>query len=217
MNRMVHKPNRIEPIRHEYNQIASEYDSRWYSYIKATLNATLKRLDIIASDRLLDVGCGTASLFQTMFMKHTSIEMLGVDLSTEMLKIAHNKLGDKATFLAAEAQSLPFGSGSFDIVISCNSFHYWRRPEQCLSEIGRVLKPGGRIVITDWCDDFVTCQFGDFFLRTFNRAHFKTYRAREFDRLLRVAGFGNISIERYKINWYWGLMTVKAQINAVEQ
>jgi ubiquinone/menaquinone biosynthesis C-methylase UbiE len=161
----------------------------------------------------LDIGCGTASLFQAILAEYPSVELVGVDLSTEMLKVAHKKLGDQAVFLAAQAQSLPFPSKSFDVVVSCNAFHYWREPEECLSEIARVLKPNGRIVITDWCDDYVACRLCNFLLRIFSRTHFKTYGRVECGRLLRVTGFRNVQIERYKINWLWGLMTARGQVH----
>lgn len=200
-----------DPIERKYSHVSPDYDSRWSFYIQATIRETLKRLDLQDSDRLLDIGCGTASLFQAIVPKYPSVELVGVDLSPAMLKVAHKKLGDQAVFLAAQAQSLPLPSRSFDIVVSCNAFHYWRRPEECLSEAARVLKPNGTIVITDWCDDYIACRFCNFFLRIFSRAHFKTYGRRECERLFRFAGFRKIRIERYKINWLWGLMTAKGE------
>ncbi len=212
MDRIIHRTGSGDPIERKYSRIAPEYDSRWSFYIQATLGETVKRLDLQTSNRLLDIGCGTASLFQAILAEYLSVELVGVDLSAAMLRVAHKKLGDhRAVFLAAQAKSLPFATRSFDIVVSCNAFHYWREPEECLAEIARVLKPNGRIVITDWCDDYIACRLCNSFLRIFSRAHFKTYGRRECERLLRVAGFRNVQIERYKINWLWGLMTAKGQ------
>ncbi|MBU6392322.1 MAG: methyltransferase domain-containing protein, partial [Planctomycetes bacterium] len=118
--------------------------------------------------------------------------------------------------IAGQAQRLPFHAKSFDIVVSCNAFHYWRKPEACLLEIGRILKPDGKIIITDWCDDYIACRICDLFLRMFNRAHFKTYGQDACERFLRNAGYHHVKVERYKINWLWGLMTAKAQINLTQ-
>jgi ubiquinone/menaquinone biosynthesis C-methylase UbiE len=210
-NGIIHRASGEDPIERKYSQVAPEYDSRWSFYIRATIRETVKRLDLQNSDRLLDIGCGTASLFQAIVAKYPSVELVGVDLSPEMLEVAHKKLGDQAVFLTAQAQSLSLPSGSFDVVVSCNAFHYWRRPEECLSEAARVLKPNGKMVITDWCDDYIACRLFNFLLRIFSRAHFKTYGRNECERLFRVAGFRNVEIERYKINWLWGLMTAKGQ------
>ena len=212
-NGIIHRAGGDDPIERKYSQVAPEYDSRWSFYIQSTIRETVKRLDLHNSDKLLDIGCGTASLFQAIASKYPSVELVGVDLSPEMLEVAHKKLGGQALFLTAQAQSLPLPSRSFDIVVSCNAFHYWRRPEECLSEAARVLKPNGTMVITDWCDDYIACRLFNFLQRIFSRAHFKTYGRSECERLFRVAGFKNVQIERYKIDWLWGLMTAKGRVH----
>ena len=126
-----------------------------------------------------------------------------------MLNVARKKLGGDIALLTTQAQHLPFRSEYFDVVVSCNAFHYWREPERCLSEIARVLKPQGNLVITDWCDDYLACRVCDFFLRIFNPAHFRTYGTRECERLLNSVGFRDVRVERYKISWLWGLMTAR--------
>ena len=199
----------------EYADIAPQYDMRWAAYITATLRETLKRLDIKPTDRLLDIGCGTGSLLHAISQKHPSVNLIGLDISSEMLKVACNKQINKCNLISGKAQFLPFHSHSFDVVVSCNAFHYWRNPEACLREIARVLKPQGMIVITDWCDDYISCKICDLFLRMFNRAHFKTYGKDACERLLREADYGNVRVERYKINWLWGMMTTKAQAHHV--
>lgn len=197
----------------EYANLASEYDRRWAFYIEATLSETLKRMDIKPHDRLLDIGCGTGSLLQVISRNYPSVKIVGIDLSVEMLKVARNKQIKDSALIAGQAWCLPFRSKSFDRVVSCNVFHYVRKPEECLAEISRILKPQGRVVITDWCDDYIACRVCDLFLRVFNRAHFKTYGRRACEHLLRNTGYSNIQVERYKINWLWGLMTARAQAN----
>ncbi len=73
----------------------------------------------------------------------------------------------------------------------------------------RVLKVGGQFVITDWCHDYFTCSVLDFFLRRFNHAHFRAYRTSECENLLRGAGLTRVEVERYKIDWFWGVMTAR--------
>jgi len=59
------------------------------------------------------------------------------------------------------AERLPFLDEAFDVVVSTSTFHYLRRPGKALREIARVLKPGGEIVITDWCHDYLACHVYD--------------------------------------------------------
>lgn len=197
-------------VREEYSHLALKYDEHWSYYVRATLNETVKRLTLWDFDRVLDVGCGTAALFKMISAKHPTIEMVGVDLSAEMLGVARMKLIGRTSLSAARAGGLPFRSGSFDILISCNAFHFFRNPEECLAEFVRVLKPEGRLVITDWCDDFISCRVCDFFLRHTNRAHFRMYGRSELERLIRSAGFQNVQADCFKISWLWGLMTITA-------
>jgi len=77
--------------------------------------------------------------------------------------------------------------------------------------MARVLAPRGRIVITDWCDDYLACRLCNLYLRVTSRAHYKTYRQQECVRLLNQAGHARPSVERYKISWLWGLMTARAR------
>lgn len=65
-------------------------------------------------------------------------------------------------------------------------------------------------MITDWCYDYLTCKVCDIFLRYFNRAHLGTYGVAEFQAMMRNEGLQEIAIERYKIDWFWGMMTAKA-------
>ncbi|KAA0241584.1 MAG: methyltransferase domain-containing protein [Candidatus Brocadia sp. AMX2] len=213
MTEINYTPNNEYAVIKEYASLAPNYDRRWTFYINATLRETLKRLDINPTDKILDIGCGTGSLLQAITEGYPQVKVVGVDLSIEMLRIARNKQIKDSPLIACQARCLPFRSESFDKVVSCNAFHYLRKPEECLAEIARVLKPQGRIVITDWCDDYIACRVCDLFLRVFNRSHFKTYGRRACEYLLRNAGYSNIQVERYKINWLWGLMTAKAQAN----
>jgi ubiquinone/menaquinone biosynthesis C-methylase UbiE len=203
--------NNEQTVINEYAHIASRYDRRWSFYIKATLHETLKRLNIKPTDTLLDVGCGTGTLLGGISQKYPSVNLVGIDICIEMLKIAYHKQIKKCNLVASNVRHLPFRSESFDVVVTCNAFHYFRKPEECLLEIARILKPQGRIVITDWCDDYIACRICDAFLRIFNRSHFKTYGLSACERLLRDTGYTNVKVERYKISWFWGLMTVKAQ------
>ena len=190
--------------------MAHDYDDKWRFYIEATLEETLKRIEVHSGQRLLDIGCGTGVLLETLEKKHPDIVLAGVDATQEMLDIAGKRLSKKVHIARSWAEKLPFEAESFDVVVSCSMFHYIREPIVALKEAMRILKPGGRLVITDWCGDYISCRICDLFLRVFNEAHFKTYGKRECYNLLCAAGFNDIKVDRYKINWLWGMMTATA-------
>jgi ubiquinone/menaquinone biosynthesis C-methylase UbiE len=199
-----------EPIVEEYARLASDYDKRWRFYIEATIEETLARLRLGPRDRVLDVGCGTGVLLDRLIGTHPRAQLAGVDPVPEMLDVARRRLSDSVDLREGWAERLPFEARQFDVVVSCNVFHYIRQPVEALREMDRVLRPGGRLIITDWCDDYLACRLCDLYLRWFSRAHFKTYGERECARLLEGTGHAQVDIDRYKINWLWGLMTARA-------
>jgi ubiquinone/menaquinone biosynthesis C-methylase UbiE len=199
------------PVVEEYARLAPEYDARWSFYIEATSRETLARLPLQPAARVLDVGCGTGALLSRLSRSHPAARLTGVDPVPAMLAVARRGLPPAVRLAAGWAERLPFASGEFDAVVSCNVFHYIRQPMNALLEMNRVLRPGGQLVITDWCDDYLACRVCDLYLRRFSPSHFKIYRKQECLRLLREAGYGygDVDVERYKISWLWGLMTAR--------
>jgi len=197
------------PIVEEYARLAPDYETRWSFYVEATTRETLARLRLRPGDRFLDVGCGTGALLARLSQAHEPALLSGVDPVPEMLAVARRRLPADVDLRVGWAEELPFESASFDVVVSCNVFHYIERPVAALREMGRVLRPGGQLVVTDWCDDYLACRVCDLYLRLFSRTHVKVYRERECARLLSEAGYRQVDIERYKISWLWGLMTAR--------
>lgn len=194
----------------EYSRLAEVYDKKWSFYTEATTSETLTRFSLHPADRLLDVGCGTGLLLDRLSGIHPDKQLFGIDPVPAMLDVARRRLSPSIELHQAWAAHLPFEEEQFDVVISCSMFHYIHKPMEALREMKRVLRPNGLLVITDWCDDFFTCKICDLYLRLFNRAYFKAYSKRGCIRLLKEAGYSVKSIDRYKINWLWGLMTIKA-------
>lgn len=203
-----------QEVAREYARLAPRYDEKWSFYVEATTRETMARLDLRPQDRLLDVGCGTGALLRCLSAIHPATRLSGVDPVPEMLAVARGRLSPDVDLYQGWAEHLPFPEERFDVIVSCNVFHYIRQPVAALREMGRVLRPGGQLIITDWCDDFLACRVCDLYLRLFNRAHFKVYRQRDCVRLLREAGYGIVGVDRYKISWLWGLMTVRATKDA---
>ena len=181
-----------EPVKREYDSLANHYDKRWPTYIAVSILETKNRLCLNQDDELLDVGCGTGSFLENIAISNKTIKLFGTDLSEGMLRRAHSKLGEGAGLYLASADSLPFDSNYFNVVVSVSSLHYWRNPRACFDELFRVLKPGGQLVITDWCEDFLSCRICDLILRLFNRAYFKSYSKDELSKLASGSGFSGM-------------------------
>ncbi len=198
-----------DAVAREYDRLAARYDERWAFYVQATIRETLGRMDLRPGDRILDVACGTGALLQAIRHADPEARLSGTDLSAEMLAVARRRLGATADLRPGRADALPFDDGAFDVVVSTNAFHFFPRPEAALREMWRVLRPGGRLVVTDWCDDFLACRMCDLLLRLVGRAHRRIYGSAGCRRLVEAAGFEAVSVDRYKIDWLWGMMTAR--------
>ena len=133
-----------------YDDFAGNYSAENESSL---LNAYYERPAMIglAGDvsgrRVLDAGCGSGPLSAALSAKGAI--MTGFDSSPAMLELARQRLGAAADLHVADlSKPLPFADGSFDDVVSSLVLHYledWSAP---LAELRRVLKPGGRLILS---------------------------------------------------------------------
>ena len=100
---------------------------------------------------MLDVGCGTGSLLRLAAARFPAARLYGVDPAERMLTVAKATLGaePRVRLVCARAEQLTFEDAAFDLVVSSNSFHHWADQAGGIAEIGRVLAPGGCLVVTD--------------------------------------------------------------------
>jgi ubiquinone/menaquinone biosynthesis C-methylase UbiE len=97
-----------------------------------------------ARDKLyLDLGCGTGNLLE--IAQDTEVLFIGVDFSSEMLKRAKKK---GKNLVMADLHYLPFRNSCIDGITNVNVFYQLDHPEIFLKEVYRVLKPGGKIIIS---------------------------------------------------------------------
>jgi ubiquinone/menaquinone biosynthesis C-methylase UbiE len=199
-------------VRQQYNQVAAIYDRRWHSYLNNTLQFLKTWLNYSANDTILDIACGTGELERIIVGEHPRQKIVGVDISEEMLAVARHKMQSfpSVSFQIASASVLPFADQSFDLIVSANAFHYFDNPIVALTEMKRVLKPDGKIVILDWCRDFILCKICDFLLRFLDPAHQRCYTQKEFHHFLTSTGFEIERAKRVRFDWIWGLMVTTA-------
>jgi ubiquinone/menaquinone biosynthesis C-methylase UbiE len=203
-----------DAVRKEYTRLAPEYDGRWTRYVRRSTARTLRHLGLGPGQALADLGCGTGALLDAVaaVLDSGSIRMIGLDVTPPMLAHARRRLPASVPLLAGDAGALPLKNATFDTVVSVSTFHYWPDPAAALAEIRRVLRPGGRLVITDWCDDFLGCRLLDRWLRLTRRTYHRIYGSGEIGGLLTRAGFHVNDLEHYKVTWLWGLMTLAATV-----
>lgn len=196
----------------EYARLAPVYDRRWARYVDATVAQTLRHLPNRQYARVLDVGCGTGTFLASLGARLPSAQLVGIDLSRHMLDVARAKVPAFVALSQARAERLPFDSERFDLLVSLSAFHYFSGDLQDVTgELYRVLRPGGVLLLTDWCRDFLSCRSFAFFAHLRRGADFTVLGAERCRLLLERAGFSEVGVERYRIDWFWGLMTARAE------
>jgi ubiquinone/menaquinone biosynthesis C-methylase UbiE len=104
---------------------------------------------------VLDVACGTGRLAQTLFAQRGfDGHIVALDLSARMLvhaqaKLAHESASARITWLQHDAQHLPFDDAHFAVVACLEALEFFPQPQQAISEMVRVLKPGGLLVLSN--------------------------------------------------------------------
>jgi ubiquinone/menaquinone biosynthesis C-methylase UbiE len=132
---------------------AAAYDS-WFETPLGRLCGILETASILKLAQLkprelvLDLGCGTG--FFTLELARRGARVIGVDASAEMLKAAEVEAAREKlpiSFHRAQADSLPFASQSFDLVVGVTLLCFAEQPDLILREANRLLKDSGRIVV----------------------------------------------------------------------
>lgn len=129
-----------------YDDMAERYD-RWDWANRLFSGPLRKRAFADASGRVLDVACGTGTNFR--YLPPTA-QLVGVDLSAEMVEAARAELDDigrGGTVYRMDAEDLTFPDDSFDTVISALSTCTFPDPVAALSEMARVCRPDGRVLL----------------------------------------------------------------------
>lgn len=125
------------------------FDHTWIT----TTKAFLEQGEINTGDRILDVGCGWGRIISGIKYFIPDTEIIGVDMNMERLDKARELLdemilGENVELRVGDADNLPFEDNYFDVVVSARLLQYVSNPVNTVKEFSRVLKPGGRLVLS---------------------------------------------------------------------
>lgn len=139
--------NILKKTKDDYNIIAAKFSST-RQYLPNDI--TVLKKYVKNNDKILDLGCGNGRLVKLFY--GLKIDYIGIDVSKKLLKIATQKYPNYK-FLQFNGLKLPFKKESFDNVYCLAVFHHIPSEKyrlKFLSEIYRVLKPNGLLILTVW-------------------------------------------------------------------
>ncbi|MGH3805755.1 MAG: SAM-dependent methyltransferase [Pseudonocardiaceae bacterium] len=113
-----------------------------------------EKLKVGAGSHVLDVGCGIGGP-GVRIARLTGARVTGISVSQEQIRLANSLaesagVAERVVFHRADAMTLPFPAQSFDAAIALESFFHMPDRGQVLVQICRSLRPGGRLVLTDY-------------------------------------------------------------------
>ncbi|MBH0166677.1 class I SAM-dependent methyltransferase [Fictibacillus sp. 7GRE50] len=114
---------------------------------------TIGQLELEEQDKVLELGCGAGYAIQMITGKYGVREIVGLDLSSTAIRSAaarnQKEINNKrARLVQANFNNLPFSDDTFTKLYSIQTIYFWSEVDTIISEIYRVLRPGGLVVIT---------------------------------------------------------------------
>jgi len=131
-----------------YDQMQRRLRDKGYSETKDIIKSGIN------SGLALEVGPGPGYLGLEWLKLTEGTKLKGLDISPDMIKMAEKNaeeygLSDRVEYVQSSGEKMPFEDNMFDAVFTNGSLHEWSEPKKTFDEIWRILKPGGRVFISD--------------------------------------------------------------------
>lgn len=133
----------LQKLKEQFKARGAAFDNsaRWVTD-KVLLDMHQELAEASSDDLILEVCCGTGIVGQNL--SQAGAKVVGLDLSPVMLKQASRRL---FSCINGQAEHLPFVGNTFDIIVCRQAFHFLDT-KQVLSEMSRITKPGGKVIIS---------------------------------------------------------------------
>jgi len=140
--------NHKKEIQSRYNATAEGYDRRYRDIQTRKYQLIFKSISIDLTEKVLDIGCGTGSLFS--FLENSHMKKYGIDFSWDSLKKLQDKVNRSRTIqvVCGDVENLPFQKDRFDLVLAITTLQNLPDPKKGLEEMKTVCKRDGLIALS---------------------------------------------------------------------
>ncbi len=147
----MNKENNLKSNQRFFNLWAKSYDyDPSHLWMEKFRQAAIPLMDLAGRKNILDLSCGTGELLRSLYRRGgEKLELWGLDLAEEMLEKARKKLPPSVKLKQGDVHQLDFPANYFDYVISTEAFHHYYDQTRAISEMERVAKKNGKVIIVD--------------------------------------------------------------------
>jgi 2-polyprenyl-3-methyl-5-hydroxy-6-metoxy-1,4-benzoquinol methylase len=191
---------RKEETINQFDNWAEDYEEglwgRYFRLANKKIFALLKD-KLNENSRILDVGCGPGLLVADL-AAHFKDEVVGLDISPQMIKRAKNRnVGKNVTFVLGDIETVQMNK-TFDAVICLNSFHHYEDHKKVFDRIESLLNKGGIYLILDPYRNNFLRSFWTFLLKViFNEPGVNYFTKKELDKLSSDTGLKLVRQENF--------------------
>ncbi|AIY40685.1 SAM-dependent methyltransferase YafE (UbiE-like protein) [Collimonas arenae] len=212
--------------------VSEQFGSTAAAYLTSTVHAQGADLQQLAEyakpfrqGKALDVGCG-AGHAAFAIAPHIGT-VIAYDLSEEMLAVVQDAAADRDLknlyVQQGSADQLPFADATFDLVCTRYSAHHWKSLPQALTEMSRVLKPGGKCIVIDTAspEDILTDTYFQSIELLRDTSHVRNRSMSVWRQLLDEAGLRRVTDHSWKLplqfdTWVARMRTPQERVVAIK-
>ncbi len=133
-----------------FNNVAYQWDKMRKEFFPDSVRETaIETANVKEDETAADFGAGTG--FMTEILLKKGLNVVAIDQSKEMISVLKDKFkeSDNIDLVLGNAEYVNLGDNTFDYAFANMYLHHTEMPKNAIKEITRVLKPGGKLIITD--------------------------------------------------------------------